>query len=127
LDPNQVACVSCQAVTTNDGRTVWVCENCHTVNTPGVDDQLGLNSTPPATTTPVTPEPVVTPTQMPSGASASVTAPEPVQDTQAAQAALDEAAAMAATTVTPDQVAPVATPQAPVAPNPVAPVASQTQ
>jgi Tfp pilus assembly major pilin PilA len=31
-DDNKVSCVNCQAVTTNDGRTVWVCEQCGTEN-----------------------------------------------------------------------------------------------
>lgn len=30
---NPVSCVNCQAITTNDGRTVWVCEQCGTENT----------------------------------------------------------------------------------------------
>ena len=28
MDPKPVSCINCQAVTTNDGRTVWVCEQC---------------------------------------------------------------------------------------------------
>jgi hypothetical protein len=29
---NNLSCKNCQAVTTNDGRTVWVCEQCGTEN-----------------------------------------------------------------------------------------------
>lgn len=28
VDPKQVSCTNCQAVTTHTGRVVWVCEDC---------------------------------------------------------------------------------------------------
>lgn len=28
MNSNTLTCVNCQSVTTNDGRTVWVCESC---------------------------------------------------------------------------------------------------
>ncbi len=33
-----ISCVNCQAVTTSDGQTVWVCERCGTENAPTVPD-----------------------------------------------------------------------------------------
>ena len=32
MDQSQVSCNNCHAVTTNDGKTVWVCEQCGTEN-----------------------------------------------------------------------------------------------
>ena len=32
MDQSQVSCSNCHAVTTNDGKTVWVCEQCGTEN-----------------------------------------------------------------------------------------------
>lgn len=36
MDPKPITCTNCQAVTTNDGRTIWVCEDCGEENTPDV-------------------------------------------------------------------------------------------
>ena len=34
MDQTQVNCSNCHAVTTNDGKTVWVCEQCGNENKP---------------------------------------------------------------------------------------------
>jgi len=39
LDQSQVSCNNCHAVTTNDGKTVWVCEQCGTENLPAQADK----------------------------------------------------------------------------------------
>jgi len=36
-DQAQVKCTNCQAVTTHDGKTVWVCEQCNSENQPTAD------------------------------------------------------------------------------------------
>jgi len=68
LDQTPVTCSNCHAVTTNDGKTVWVCEQCATENKPvdvaaaqaAVSDAAG--AMPAAPTAPAAP---VTPTDQP--------------------------------------------------------------
>jgi hypothetical protein len=36
--PQSIQCVNCQTVTTSDGKTVWVCENCGSTNQPVTTD-----------------------------------------------------------------------------------------
>lgn len=80
--PNNAQCVNCQTVTTSDGKTVWVCENCGEVN------QAVTTSTPAV--------PGVTPAAEPETQTVDVTT---------AQAELDQAASQLG-----NQPVPAATP-----------------
>lgn len=65
MDQTQVSCSNCHAVTTNDGKTVWVCEQCGTENKP-VDvaaAQAVVNDA--VAAAPVAPTAPVTPTDQP--------------------------------------------------------------
>ena len=57
-DQPQVKCTNCQAVTTHDGKTVWVCEQCSTENLPTADvvvAQAAVNDAASSMTAPVAP------------------------------------------------------------------------
>jgi hypothetical protein len=60
---NNVACTDCHAVTTNDGKTVWVCEQCGVENKPveapeavdAMQAEVAAAAAQVSTTTPVAP------------------------------------------------------------------------
>jgi hypothetical protein len=71
LDQNQTSCTNCHAVTTQDGKTVWVCENCGTQNQP--DDVVATVAPTQAPVEPVAQETQAAPIMPP----VEVLAPEP--------------------------------------------------
>jgi hypothetical protein len=76
MDQNQtppVACTNCQAVTTADGKTLWVCENCSTENHPAVETAPVVADAPEA---PITPDAALAQAELDSAA-ATVSAPIP--------------------------------------------------
>lgn len=76
---NQTQCVNCQTVTTSDGKTVWVCENCGEVNQPA-DIAPSENQIPESAAAPTVPTETV-----------------PAADVSAAQQELDQAASQLGT------------------------------
>jgi len=72
--PTPISCVSCQAVTTNDGRTVWVCENCQTVNQPPLETII---SAPPDPIPTVAPDALAAQAELNSAAEQVQTPPAP--------------------------------------------------